>query len=72
MIVAGRATALVDGFAQATWTIENLGDAATLIVEPFVAIAAADRDALVAEGHQLLAFTAAHALSHDIRITRGV
>ena len=51
------ATVLVDGTVAAMWTVTRTDGAATLAVEPFRPLAAADRDAVEAEAHRLLEFT---------------
>jgi hypothetical protein len=65
----GRPSLLVDGWVRAWWRIENEGRTATLVVEPFERLPAASRAAVVEEGGRLLAFTAADAGSHEVRIT---
>jgi hypothetical protein len=64
----GLATFLVDGFVAGGWRIERDGDGATLVVQPFVPLAATDRSALLDEGARLLAFAAAGAADHDVRL----
>ena len=63
-----RATVLVDGFVWGTWRIERRPGTATLVVEGFGALAAADRDALAEEGERLLAFAAPDVPGHDLRL----
>ncbi|WP_369389914.1 winged helix DNA-binding domain-containing protein [Streptomyces sp. CG1] len=67
-----RATILVDGFVRGTWRIDRDGAMATLLIEPFAALAEADRAALAEEGARLLGFAAADADSHDVRIAAPV
>ena len=61
-------TVLVDGFAQGVSKITKTKRAATLVVEPFIPLSPEDSSAIEAEGAQLLAFAAADAQSHDVRI----
>lgn len=62
-----RGTVLIDGFFRATWQIVRQGATATLEIEPFVALNAAERTALEEEGGSLLAFAAAEAARCDVR-----
>jgi winged helix DNA-binding protein len=57
---AARGTILVDGRLAGEWRIERSRDRSTakLVVEPFVALAPAERTATEAEGLELLAFVA--------------
>jgi hypothetical protein len=57
---ASRGTILVDGMFAGEWRIERSRDktSATLVVEPFEAVAPADVDAIEAEGLELLRFVA--------------
>jgi DNA glycosylase AlkZ-like len=57
---------LVDGFAAGMWRITRSRGTAVLTVESFGPLAAADRDAVTAEGGRLLGFAAAGA-AHEIR-----
>jgi hypothetical protein len=61
-------TVLVDGRVAATWSIERAKGAATLLVTPFARLARADQRAVADEGARLLAFAAAGAADHDVRI----
>jgi hypothetical protein len=61
-------TVLVDGFWRGTWAITREGGRAVLTVEPFAPVSAPDRAALTDEGGRLLAFAAADADGHDVRI----
>ena len=65
---AGRPTALVDGFVAATWRIDRRRGSATLVIEPFRALAAAARRDLADEGARLLAFAAPEAAEREVRI----
>lgn len=59
---------LVDGRFAGLWKIERKGAKATLAIRPLVALARRDRDALVAEGEELLRFVEPHAKQHDVTI----
>lgn len=61
-------TVLIDGSWRATWRIVRRRGAATLHVEPFARLSNADAAAVSAEGARLLAFAAADAVGHDIRL----
>ena len=63
-------TVLVDGRVAATWSIERAGGAATLVVTPFGRLRRADEAAVGQEGAALLAFGAAAADRHDVRVGR--
>jgi hypothetical protein len=63
-----RATFLVDGFVRGMWKIEREGPAATLVINPFVKLARADRAALEEEGGRLLRFAADDAARWDVRV----
>jgi hypothetical protein len=63
-----RGSFLVDGFVRGTWGISRDKGNATLLVEPFQPIRAAHRAALLEEGRGLLAFAAAEASTHDVRV----
>jgi len=65
---ARHGTLLIDGLFRGTWTIAQQGDAAALHVKPFGPVAAPD--AIIEEGERLLAFAAADASSHEVRIAR--
>jgi hypothetical protein len=60
-------TVLVDGFVAGTWKLERSRGAATLRVEPFAPLAAADEAALNEEGERLLAFAATENPTREIR-----
>jgi hypothetical protein len=59
-------TVLVDGFVAGMWRITRSRGAATLKVELFGRVSAADRDAVTAQGQRLLGF-AAPGDDHEIR-----
>ncbi|HST62016.1 MAG TPA: winged helix DNA-binding domain-containing protein [Longimicrobium sp.] len=63
-----RATFLVDGFVRGMWKIEREGGAATLVINPFVKLAKADRAALEEEGGRLVRFAAEDAGRWDVRV----
>lgn len=62
-------TVLVDGVWHATWKITRTADAASLAVEPFGPLTAADEEAVNAEGASLLAFTDPDA-DHEVVISK--
>ncbi len=64
-----RGELLVDGFWQANWAITRSAGTATLTVEAFRGLPKRDAAAVTREGLRLLAFAAADAESHDVRIT---
>lgn len=51
-----RPTFLIDGFVRGAWKIEKAKKAATLVIEPFVALTSQDHTALTEEGERLLRF----------------
>ncbi len=61
-------TVLVDGRVAATWSIERAKGAATLVVSPFEPLSRGVARAIGDEGERLLAFGAADADDHDVRI----
>jgi hypothetical protein len=61
-------TVLVDGAFRAVWRIERANGRATLVVTPHARLARAETGAVTAEAERLLAFAAAGADSHDVRI----
>ncbi|MFE9690309.1 winged helix DNA-binding domain-containing protein [Micromonospora sp. NPDC005806] len=65
---AVAATVLVDGFVAGTWTIVRRDTVATLLVQPFGRLAAADRDALVAEAGRLLASACPELSDRAVRV----
>lgn len=62
------ATVLVDGRVSGTWSIARAGTTATLEVTPFRPLTPAEEAALDDEGRALLAFAAAGADHHDVRV----
>ncbi|HEX8273062.1 MAG TPA: winged helix DNA-binding domain-containing protein [Longimicrobiaceae bacterium] len=62
-------TVLVDGFVAGTWKLERSRGAATLRVEPFAPLPAADEAALNEEGERLLAFAAEDAPTREVRFS---
>ena len=62
-------TVLIDGFVGARWKIMRDRGQATLLVEPFERLRRQDRAALQEEGVRLLAFAAADASTHDVRLS---
>jgi hypothetical protein len=56
----------VDGFVRGAWTIKRQRGAATLRVELFVPLSAADRTSVMEEGIQLLRFAAPEARAQDL------
>ena len=60
-------TLLVDGFVRGTWNITRQRDRATLVIEPLERLSRKDRDAVTAEGAELLRFMAGEAQAHDVR-----
>lgn len=63
---ARRGTVLVDGDFRATWRIQEDGDTARLVIEPFERLAAADRSLLHEEGAGLVRFAMPGAHHHDV------
>jgi len=66
-----RGELLVDGFWRANWAISRNSAGATLTIEPFRPMSKRDSAAATREGLRLLAFAAADAESHDVRIARA-
>lgn len=62
-------TVLVDGRVAAIWATERAKGRATLVVTPFRPLGRAERADVADEGERLLAFAAADAADHDVRIT---
>ena len=62
------ATFLVDGRVAGTWKVARKGKSATLVLEPFEAIAAPFRDALAEEGLRALRFSESDAQAFDLTI----
>src|SRR6266540_2857233 len=67
-----RGELLVEGFWQANWAISRDGTGATLTIEPFRPLSKRDSAAVTREGLRLLAFAAAGAESHDVRINAAI
>ena len=63
-------TVLIDGFAGARWRIARTARTATLVVQPFVRLSAAQRVALTTEATRLLSFAAADAETRDVVVSR--
>lgn len=63
-----RGPVLIDGFIEASWRLTRDGEATTLLIEPFRRLSRNDAAAVVEEGARLLAFLAADAPSHDVRL----
>ena len=61
-----RATFLVDGMVAGAWKVERAKKAATLVIEPFIALDAATRSGLSDEGERLLRW-AEEGPSYNIR-----
>jgi len=62
------ATFLVDGFVRGTWQIKRVKSEATLHVEPFAPLDAADRAALLEEAEQLVRFCEPDAKNYHVQI----
>jgi len=58
-------TFLVDGFVAGQWRIDRVGEAATLVLDPFTPMSVTQRDEAVAEGESLLAFREPTATRRD-------
>jgi hypothetical protein len=63
------ATVLVDGFVAGVWNVERTKGVATLTVEPFEPLEAANRQALQEEGEALVRFLEADAKSFAVRFS---
>jgi hypothetical protein len=61
-------TFTLDGFVAGTWTIRREGRTATIMITPIEQLPKRDEVTLAEEGARLLAFAAADASAHDIRI----
>jgi hypothetical protein len=61
-------TVLIDGFAGARWKLVRARGSATVVVQPFVRLSAADRTALLEEGARLCAFVADDVADRDVVI----
>jgi Winged helix DNA-binding domain len=62
---------LIDGAVAGTWSIEQLGDAATLRIQSFKRLHKADRTELADEGGRLLHFAALAGSRVEVRVTVG-
>ncbi len=62
-----RSTILVDGFVRGGWKAEKNKGAATLLIEPFEPLTAANRAALTEEGERLIRFIEPDARSYAVR-----
>ena len=60
-------TVLVDGRVAAMWSVDR-AKAAAVVVTPLRPLTGTERTAVGDEGARLLAFTAAEADDHDVRI----
>jgi hypothetical protein len=63
-----RSTLLVDGFAQGVWRITKTKRTAVLEIQPFIRLPARVRSGVEKEGGRMLAFAAADAETHDVRV----
>jgi len=62
-----RGSVLVDGFVGGTWRFERAKGAAAVVVTPFAALRAADRDRLAEEGTRLLSASDSAAGERQVR-----
>ena len=62
-------TFLVDGLVHGSWSVQTKRGVATITLEPFRALAPADRRALAQEAEQLAQFLEPDAASVDVRFT---
>jgi hypothetical protein len=62
------ATFLIDGFVQGTWKTERTRGKATLVIEPFEALAKQDRGVLAEEGERLIRFIGHDAEAFEVSI----
>ena len=62
-----RATFLVDGFVRGGWKIEKAKGIATIVLEPFEALAKQSRSALSDEAERLVRFVEADAKGYHVR-----
>jgi hypothetical protein len=67
-VVSLNGSVLVDGFVGGTWKIVKDGGQAVLLVELLAPLSSEDAAAVTEEGGRLLAFAAAEALHHDVRL----
>jgi hypothetical protein len=63
------ATFLLDGFVSGSWKVERTKKSATLVIEPFAAVAKKERDALAEEGDRLVRFVEDGAGAWDVRFS---
>ncbi|MFC8176888.1 winged helix DNA-binding domain-containing protein [Streptomyces sp. NPDC057325] len=62
-----RATFLLDGFVRGIWRIEQQRKGAVLVLEPFASLTKKEREVLVQEGEDLLAFLTAPDGARSVR-----
>ena len=62
------ATFLIDGFVQGTWKTERTRGKATLVIEPFEALAKQDRGVLAEEGERLIRFIGHGAETFEVNV----
>jgi hypothetical protein len=65
-----KGTVLVDGFVAGSWRLDQTRSAATLSVEPFTPLSAADRAEVETEGAALLEFATPPAATRDLRFSQ--
>ena len=63
-------TFLLDGFVAGTWRLDQKRGRATLVIEPFAPVSAADRSALEGEGAALVEFAAPDADARDVHVAQ--
>jgi hypothetical protein len=66
--VFGKGALLVDGYVRGAWRISRHEHAATLVIEPFVSLAAGDADAVLDEGTALLDLVAEGTDARDVQL----
>jgi hypothetical protein len=66
-LVFTRGAVLLNGFVCGSWTIRRQRASVTLLITPFAALSAHDRDALSEEGARLLTFAAGDVAARDIQ-----
>ncbi|MER5389225.1 winged helix DNA-binding domain-containing protein [Saccharopolyspora sp. NPDC002686] len=64
-------TILVDGFLHGTWQVERQNGTATLTISPYQEMSEEDADALIEEGHRLLAFAEPDSAEKAVHITEA-
>lgn len=62
---------LVDGWVRGAWSIERTRDQATLVVEPFTALEAEERNAVAEEGERLLRWMEDGTKAFDVQFAAG-